>query len=630
MTDQLRQTLPIEHISYSAIRCFCNNQQDFFKRYILRIYDEKTSPSMLTGKAAHKALDVYYKTGDFEKGIDAGMAEIDRTPDQRIDFGKTGSRENVIKEFHQALQFYKMEEPDLGKIIATEDETTTDQGLDGLLPLPIKVISDVVSERAGKLIISDYKFTDKIILPDEEDANFIIQAMFNFIGVKAKHKRTPDQMDFIQVKKSRNSNGSPQVVPYIIEFAKHPEYELYFTRIYTDVLVTLANPNHRYIPNFNDMLGGKQAWVDYTKEIVDPSSIQKVSHMSPLQSQERIVQFSESKLDSDQTLTSEDKIRVKLQEFGIPVQMESTFKGLNVTLYTMKPSRGISMSKFLTHAPDISLALEAKSVRVQAPIPGTGLVGFEISNQEQGSAKWTKDLLHPETLDIPIGVDVYGKTTFLDLTKAPHLLIGGATGAGKSIFMDVLIHSLIKQNKPEDLHLILIDPKRTEFADFNGEPHLISKVITESEDAELVLKWAVEEMEERYKTLQKAKNKTIQEYRKGNLDMPYIVIVIDELADLMLSGNIKAEIENKIVRLAQKARAVGIHLVIATQRPSVDVVTGLIKANFPTRVSFMVSTSTDSRVILDDMGAEKLLGAGDLLLMNPRNQGLQRLQGYIR
>jgi len=630
MSDQLRQTLPIEHISYSALKCFCNNQQDFFKRYILRIYDEKVSPSMIVGKGAHKALDTYYKSGDFEKGVEAGMSEIDRTPDQKIDFGKTRSREQMMKEYHQVLQFYRQEEPVFGKILATEDETVTDQGIDGLLPLPIKVITDVISEKEGKLVISDYKFVGQLVDPNEEEPDFIMQAMFNYIGVKAKYKREPDRMDFIQIKKTQNRDGSPQVVPYTIEFAKHPEYQLYFTRLYSDVLVTLANPNHRYLPNFSDMLNGKGSWNDYTKEIVDPSSLEKVNHLSPMHSQERIVQFSESKLDSDQTLSQEDKIRVKLQEFGIPVKMEETYTGLNVTLYTMKPSRGISMAKFTNHAADIALALEAKSVRVQAPIPGTGLVGFEISNQEQGVAPWNKDLLRPDTLEIPIGVDVYGKTTFLDITKAPHLLIGGTTGSGKSVFMDVLIRNLTDQNNPDDLKMILIDPKRTEFVDYEGDPHLAAKIITEAEEADSALEWAIKEMEARYTTLKGAKCKTIQEYRKGNLDMPYIVIVIDELADLMLSTTIRADIENKIVRLAQKARAVGIHLVIATQRPSVDVITGLIKANFPTRVSFMVSTSIDSRVILDDTGAEKLLGNGDLLLMNPRNQGLQRLQGFIR
>jgi len=583
---------------------------------------------MVVGKCAHHCLDVYYKTGDFEKGVKEGMDLMDKTPSQKIDFGKTGSREKMIKDYHQALQFYRHEKPDLGKVIATEDVIVTDKGFDGLLPLPIKVVSDVVSERNGKLVISDYKFTDKIVSPDEENANFIVQAMFNYIGVKAKYNKEPDCMDFIQIKKSRNSDGSPQVVIYTIDFKKHPEYQSYFNQLYADVLYTIADPNHKYLPNFGDMLNGEASWKDYTSEIVDQSSLKKVSHMSHLQKSERMVQFVESSLESDQTLSNEDKIRVKLQEFGIPVQMEETYKGLNVTLYTMKPSRGIRMSQFLNHAPDVALALEAKSVRVQAPIPGTGLVGFEISNEEQGIAKWSKDVLNNGTLKIPVGVDVYGKTTYLDLSKAPHLMIGGTTGSGKSVFMNVLISTLIKQNTSDDLQLVLIDPKRTEFSNFSDEKHLVGGVITETEDADITLEWAVEEMERRYKQLQRAKLKTIQDYRKNYLDMPYIIIVIDELADLMLSGDLKANIEKKIVRLAQKARAVGIHLVVATQRPSVDVITGLIKANFPSRVSFMVSSSTDSRVILDEVGAEKLMGNGDLLLMNPRNQGLERLQGY--
>lgn len=622
--------IPIDHISYSAMRLFCSDQLMFFKEYVLKIRDRKSSPAMVVGKSAHKALDIYYKTKDFEKGVSAGLSEMEKTPDSAIDYGKTGNRGDMITDYTKALQFYRDEEPDFGKVIATEDSVTTDQGFSELLPLPIKTIIDVVSEQNNLFILRDYKFVTQFEDPNEEVPEFIIQSMFNFIGAKAKYKRAPDRMDFYQIKKTKNKDGSPQVVPYIIDFAKHPEYQSYFTRLYTDVVITIANPAHRYLPNFGDMMNGKEAWKEYSTSTVDPDLVQKISHADPVAKQDRYVQFNESKIDNDQTLTQEDKIRVKLQEFGIPVRMEDTHKGLNVTLYTMTPSRGVMMSKFLAHAPDIALALEAKSVRVQAPIPGTGLVGFEISNQEQGKAVWKKDLLKPETLEIPVGVDVYGKTTYLDLTKAPHLLIGGATGAGKSIFMDVIINSLLKQNSPSDLKMMLIDPKRTEFNEYAGERHLIGKIITEAEDAELALQWAVEEMEARYKQLQQLKVKTIQEYRKRETDMPYIVIVIDELADLMLSGNLKAEIENKIVRLAQKARAVGIHLVVATQRPSVNVVTGLIKANFPTRVSFMVATSTDSKVILDTNGAEKLLGNGDLLLMNPRKQGLERLQGYIR
>ena len=436
-------------------------------------------------------------------------------------------------------------------------------------------------------------------------------------------------MIFREIKKTQNRDGSSQIDEYEIVFDKHPEYRLYFFSLYTDVIVTLADENHRYLPNFGDMYSGKEAWVDYTAGKIDFKSLPKVSHRTKFTGEVRDVKFIEQAMVEDATLTEEQKIKAKLKEFGMAVEMDETHKGLNVTLYTMKPSRGIRMSQFTSHAQDIAQALAAKSVRVEAPIPGTSLVGFEISNSTQGVAPWTEELIQKDTMNIPIGIDVYGKSKHINLAKAPHLLVGGATGSGKSVFMNVAIDTLIKQNDSESMKLMLIDPKRTEFIDYENDDHLIYNIITESEDAAAALGWATEEMESRYKQLRDMRDKSIEEYRKNKNDMPYLVIVIDELADLMLSPEQK-DIEKSIVRLAQKARAVGIHLIVATQRPSVDVVTGLIKANFPTRVSFMVSTQVDSKVIIDEAGAEKLVGQGDLLLMNPREKGLKRLQGYYK
>lgn len=621
--------LPIEHLSYSSLKLLCANQQQFFKNYILGIWDFKQSVTGAVGKAFHKALETYYKTGDYEQGVSAGLAFIHAIRDDEVDFGKTGSREGMIKDFHAAISFYQQEMPKVGEVLGVELNVTTDKGLDGSLPLPVKAITDLVTRQDDKKVrMWDYKvvaaFTDK----EGEEPNYVMQSIFNYLTVGSKLGVYPYSMTFVEVKKSQNRNGESQLDFYEVIFDNHPEYFKFFSRLYSDAILTLSNSDHRYLPNFSDYFSGKEAWKDYTSEVIDFKTLPKVNHRSDLRSAVRDVKFVESQMNTDLTMTDEDKLKAKLREFGIAVEMEKTHKGLNVTLYTMRPARGVRMSQFEAHAADIALALAAKSVRVEAPIPGTSMVGVEVSNNEQGVAEFTNELLTEDSLIVPVGMDVYDETQYLDLTRAPHLLIGGTTGSGKSVFMSVLIESLIRQSPPELVKLMLIDPKRTEFVDYEDDPHLIHPVITENEDANLALKWAVMEMENRYKKLKDMRVKNIADYLKQASDMSYLVIVIDELADLMLSSETRADIENSIVRIAQKARAVGIHLVVATQRPSVDVITGLIKANFPTRISFMVSTGVDSKVIMDTIGAEKLIGSGDLLLMNPRNNSLQRLQGF--
>jgi len=310
--------------------------------------------------------------------------------------------------------------------------------------------------------------------------------------------------------------------------------------------------------------------------------------------------------------------------------MKDTHTGHNVILYTMTPARGVRMASFDKHAADIKLALEAKSVRVQAPIPGTALVGIEVNRDKQSILPWADSLLNPGEMTIPAGVDVYGAPHQINLVEAPHILIGGTTGSGKSVFMNTIIRALSKQMTSEDLKLILVDPKRTEFLEYEGLPHLEAKILTEAKEVAGALEWAAGEMERRYELFKKAKVKNIKEYRKSYRDVPYMAIIIDELADLMLSSEHRAEIETSIIRLAQKSRAVGIHLIVATQRPSVDIIPGIMKANFPTQIAFMVNKKVDSQVIIDQQGAEELLGKGDMLVSGPMFQGLQRLQAYYQ
>jgi DNA segregation ATPase FtsK/SpoIIIE-like protein len=332
-------------------------------------------------------------------------------------------------------------------------------------------------------------------------------------------------------------------------------------------------------------------------------------------------------------------LREKLAEFGIEAQVMNVNIGPIITQYELKPAPGVKVSRFPNLADDLALAIKAKSIRVQAPIPGKGLIGIEVPNPRRDTI-YLKDILLSEEmrkqeapLAFALGKDISGSPLVSDLTKMPHLLIAGATGAGKSVCINTTITSLLLTQDPDHLRLVLIDPKRIELSGYEGIPHLIQNVVTDPEEALMVLNWAVSEMERRYQLLQKYNVRDIAGYNQkikedGEDDdehLPYIVIIVDEFADLIMTAG--REIELPLARLAQMARAIGIHLILATQRPSIKVITGIIKANFPARIAFQVSSKMDSRVILDANGAERLLGRGDMLFLPPGKGTPERIHG---
>ncbi|MBI5414675.1 DNA translocase FtsK 4TM domain-containing protein [Candidatus Peregrinibacteria bacterium] len=339
--------------------------------------------------------------------------------------------------------------------------------------------------------------------------------------------------------------------------------------------------------------------------------------------------------DSDLKKMAEE-IQRKLAHFGLEVDMKTAHVGPTVTQFTLIPEESIKLSKITGLKNELALALSAESVRIEAPIPGKNLVGIEIPNLKRTVVHLREIMESPEyheprsSLKLPIGRDVSGDPIIEDLAEMPHILIAGATGSGKSVATNTFLISLLFQNSPADMRLILIDPKRVELMPYNGIPHLLTPVITDAEKALAALRWCVSEMMRRYTEMGEKKYRNITEYNEKEPEkMAKIVIMIDELADLMMR-QFRKDTEAVVCRLAQMARAVGIHLIISTQRPSVDVITGLIKANIPSRISFAVTAQVDSRTVLDTIGAEDLLGKGDMLFTNPKLSKPQRIQGiYI-
>lgn len=357
----------------------------------------------------------------------------------------------------------------------------------------------------------------------------------------------------------------------------------------------------------------------------------KIPPISLLKKNEQV----KKEIDKEVYYKISKQLEQKLKNFGVSGSVVGISPGPVVTTYEYSPAPGIKINKIVGLADDLALGLKAQSVRVVGSIPGKAALGIEIPNEDR-QVVYIRDLLTSEAyrnnkskLSIALGLDVVGNAAIADLSKMPHLLIAGATGAGKSVGINTIIASILFNATPEEVRILMIDPKRIELSGYEGIPHLLHPVVVEPKLASRALLWAVREMERRYRALEEAKVKSFHSYNEvAEEKMPYIVIIVDELADLMMVAS--KDVEGAIARLAQMARAAGMHLILATQRPSVDVLTGLIKANFPTRISFKVSSKIDSRTIIDTSGAEHLLGAGDMLLLPPGSSSLKRIHGaYI-
>lgn len=356
-------------------------------------------------------------------------------------------------------------------------------------------------------------------------------------------------------------------------------------------------------------------------------------------------------VDRESILMNSRILEKKLRDFGVEGEIKEVHPGPVITMYEFVPAPGIKVNKIVNLTDDLAMALSAISIRIVAPIPGKAVVGIEIPNAVRETV-YFRDILTSDDyvkskskLTLALGKDISGQPVAADLAKMPHLLVAGATGAGKSVSVNTMISSILYKSTPDEVRFIMVDPKMLELSIYDGIPHLLLPVVTDPKKAALALRWAVSEMERRYKLLAETGVKNIKSFNKlvektpnftrkseeGEEEevtlekLPYIVIIIDELADLMMVAS--RDVEECITRLAQMARASGVHLILATQRPSVDVITGIIKANFPSRISFQVSSKTDSRTILDTNGAENLLGSGDMLFLKPGTSRIQRVHG---
>lgn len=381
------------------------------------------------------------------------------------------------------------------------------------------------------------------------------------------------------------------------------------------------------------------------RKISKPSRSKKGYKLPPLE----LLNSSPDKRNKEISQNLEENIYLleeTLQDFGIEAKVVNVEHGPVVTLYEVEPAPGVKIQRIANLSDDIALVMKAHDVRVVAPIPGKGTVGIEIPNPET-TFVYLKEMLKSEEyrsaeskLTLAVGKDVTGESIVSDLREMPHLLIAGATGSGKTVCINSIVMSILFNATPEEVNFIMIDPKKVELVSFSGLPHLLAPIVTNHKKVSGVLNWIIEEMERRYQSLAKVGVRDIHRYnskienhgisvgeQEGHEKLPYIVLIIDELADLMSIAS--KEIEDAITRLAQLSRAVGIHMILATQRPSVDVITGTIKANFPGRISFKVASKVDSRTVLDVNGAEKLLGQGDMLFLKPGSSKLTRVQGSL-
>lgn len=636
---------PVDHFSTSSMVKFSTDPFMFKVNYLNgESIDTTVSPGNVLGKAMHKAIQVYLggnkevatsaNEGEaIKQGHDYGLKYINEYADGFIEYNKTIQfRAALLERYAYAyFQFIKEFSFDSKKneVLMVEKMLKHTVEIDGkLLPVPLKGAPDLVYKNSqGKIWIEDYKIVAKYSDEDKIDGAKLLQAAFGYFLVYAETGERPHGIVFREFKHVPNKDGSPQTRRFSIVYSEHPLLFDFFFRLYEDVSDALMG-KQVYVPNLYALFDREVALISYIHRLDDSEERAKAfkemkvknitdflkKRIQAKGSEKKYLETVSAKFISGKTLnyktmTIEERIKMKLAEHGLGVEFDSKIEGPSVTLYRFEPAIGLKMSKIEAYVKDIEQVVKSSNIRILAPIPDSGLIGFEVPNKQR---TFISNAPSSRNLRVPVGVDVQGDIRYISIKDAPHVLIAGSAGSGKSVLLNSMLRSI-----GGSADLWLMDPKQVELQDI---PH--ERYADTTEDIAQMLEDLVELMEQRYAEMKKRRIKL--------WDGRVVIGVIDELADLILSkGEInKKELERMLVRLAQKSRAAGIHLILATQRPSVNVITGLIKANFPTRIVLRTASQIDSQVVIDQKGAEKLLGKGDMLLMDSSSPGLLRLQGY--
>ena len=637
---------PVKHYSASSMVRFSTNPI-LFK--IMDIngdrFDTSMSISAIVGQAFHKAMETYYGGNDtmvvtseaeaIEAGLKVGMAWLEGYNDGFITYtdsvpNKQKALEMLAFGFNSYVSLMPYNNGD--ELVACEEKLEQNVNVEWRghqlnLPVRLKGYADKIVRSKGKLKIKDYKTCRAFSDPEKIDGAKIIQAVMYYLLTYATYGEEPYSMTYEEVKLTKNKDGGPQVREYEMVFKDNDLYFDFFFRFYEDMTRAL-NGQMVFVPNINAFYDNEVAIISYIHRL-DQSAEQaelmkkhKVDNLTDLLKKEiqsagnmrKLMKSVEEKFVSAKNLNYEkmanqEKIQTKLLEHGMMLQFEDKIEGASVDLYRYVPSIGLKMSKLKGYAEDIEQVLGVAGIRVLAPIPGTTLVGFEVPRKER-----TFPALPEGTkgFEIAIGEDVMGKCYRFDLRDAPHMIIAGSSGAGKSVFLNNVIKQLIGTPNV-DLHIF--DPKKVELNQYDGA---VKQYVDDKTAIKKSLRDLCTKMEERYREMKKLKAKNIREV--GN--MRYQIIIIDEFAELAMGG----EVGESIQSLAQMGRAAGMHLIIATQRASTKVIDGDTKVNFPTKVVFKMAKAVDSTVMLDEAGAEKLLGKGDMIFSS--EAGMMRLQAY--
>lgn len=591
-------------LSHSAIMCFLNNQIQFKKRYIAKVYDEPSSPALVVGKAMHKMIEERLKGQSIEVAIQSGLQEIENIADYEIDYGKTGSREKIIDQYQKLSTIVINELPTYDDILAIEDRVECELSIRNK-KIPMKGYIDVVRDLGDVLEIIDWKSVTSYSDEDTENWAYLIQSWIYVQLIEFKYKKPVSRVVFKEVKKSINRDGMPQIKDYVLDRHGIEEANDVIGRVVKAVSDYVDNPNATYFPNPRDMMNGAQSMhIVAQMEGITVRTVHTTERREKFSPVNTVV----AEDIADDSGSETERIMAKLVEFGVGGRIDEIVKSSAVDTYLLKPNRGVKMSKLAGMGDDLSLALGSDAVRVIAPIYGTQTVGIEVPHEQSFPKFDGKATSH----QIPIGVDTMNNVIYDDIAKMPHMLIGGQTGSGKSVFIRNIIQSL------NNCEVDIIDMKGLDFEDLG------KNIISEVSEALMLVKKLVHLMDERYK------NKRVNAKRR--------VLIIDEYADLVMqtgkekheigvfdeNGKLKTktttidtrkQLETDLTRILQKGRAANINVIIATQRPSADIVAPIIKANCPVKACLRVATAKNSEIILDEAGGERLLGKGDMLYL---------------